>query len=126
MTEHHQHPLHHNIAKSTASSNIENQSSSSSSSSSVKQTDDKLNEDMSEEFLKQYNRLMEEGKEINPDEIKIQNIMKETISNPKTFHATRTQQQVLILIHPPLLSQPQPPQPPQHHQLQMVILVTAI
>ncbi|KAG2388546.1 hypothetical protein C9374_000710 [Naegleria lovaniensis] len=49
------------------------------------------NEELSTEFLKQYNRLQHEGKEINPEELKIQNVLKETLSNPKTLHAARTQ-----------------------------------
>ena len=52
---------------------------------------EKKSEDMSEEFVKQYQKLEKEGKQINPEEIKIQNVIKETVKNPKTFHATRTQ-----------------------------------
>ncbi|KAF0976705.1 hypothetical protein FDP41_004000 [Naegleria fowleri] len=55
------------------------------------QTESGNNEELSSEFLKQYDRLQQEGKEINPEELKIQNVMKETLSNPKTFHAARTQ-----------------------------------
>lgn len=48
-------------------------------------------DDMSTEFVKEYEKLVKEGKEINPEEIKLQNVVRETMFNPKTLHATRTQ-----------------------------------